>query len=57
MFVHAVYFWLRTDLTSQEHERFEAGVHSLLGIEGVKQGFLGVPDAGRPCAFTIPSNR
>ena len=43
MFVHAVYFWLRGDLTSPERERFEAGVRSLLGIKGVVQGYLGVP--------------
>lgn len=43
MFVHAVYFWLRDDLTSAERERFVAGLHALRGIEGVQQGYVGVP--------------
>lgn len=43
MFVHAVYFWLREGLTSAERERFVAGLRSLRGIKGVKQGYIGVP--------------
>jgi hypothetical protein len=43
MFVHAVYFWLRPDLTSAEQDRFAAGVESLRAINGVRQGYIGVP--------------
>lgn len=43
MFVHAVYFWLRDDLTPDERARFEAGLRSLAGIEDVQQGHVGVP--------------
>ena len=43
MFVHAVYFWLREDLSPTEREHFVAGLRSLRGIEGVVQGYIGVP--------------
>lgn len=43
MFVHAVYFWLREDLSRAEGERFVAGLRSLRGIDGVVQGYIGVP--------------
>lgn len=43
MFVHAVYFWLREDLTSAERHQYEAGLRSLRGIEGVEQGYIGAP--------------
>ena len=45
MFLHAVYFWLRDDLTSAERARYEAGLRSLRGIEHVAQGWIGVPAA------------
>ena len=43
MFVHAVYFRLRGDLTPAEREQFLAGLRSLRGIEDVRQGYIGVP--------------
>ena len=43
MFIHAVYFWLRDDLTPDEREQFEAGVRSLRAIETVRDGWIGVP--------------
>jgi hypothetical protein len=43
LFVHAVYFWLRENLTAAERENFLAGVRSLRAIEGVKDGYFGVP--------------
>ena len=45
MFVHAVYFTLRPDLTAAERADFVAGVESLRGIDSVRQGYLGVPAA------------
>jgi hypothetical protein len=45
MFVHAVYFWLREGLTSAERESFVAGLRSLRAIEGVVEGYIGVPAA------------
>jgi len=43
MFVHAVYFWLRKNLTPVEERRFLAGLESLRAIEGVSEGYIGVP--------------
>ena len=43
MFVHAVYFWLREDLTAVERATFEAGVQSLRTIASVDQAYIGVP--------------
>ena len=43
MFVHAVYFWLRENLTPPEREHFVAGLRSLRAIDGVVQGYIGVP--------------
>lgn len=45
MFVHAVYFRLRDDLTSAERARYVAGVRSLLTIDAVAHGWVGVPAA------------
>ena len=43
MFVHAVYFWLRPDLTPAQRAQFDAGVRSLGTIESVEQCYIGVP--------------
>jgi hypothetical protein len=43
MFVHAVYFYLRKDLTPAEKNRFAKGLRELRGIEGVRHGYIGVP--------------
>lgn len=43
MFVHAVYFWLRSDLTPAETAKFVAGLESLRGIDGVVHGHVGSP--------------
>ena len=43
MFVHAVYFWLRSDLTSAERDRMDAGLRSIRAITSVKEGYIGVP--------------
>jgi hypothetical protein len=43
MFVHCVYFWLRHDLSEQEHARFIDGVTSLTTIESVRQAHVGTP--------------
>jgi hypothetical protein len=43
MFIHAVYFWLRDDLTPADRKRFEAGLRSLRAIDGVEHGYIGVP--------------
>ena len=49
MLVHSVYFWLRPDLTSEEHARFVAGAQSLMGISSVRHSHLGTPaDTDRP---------
>jgi hypothetical protein len=43
MFVHAVYFWLRPDLTSEQQAQFKAGLESLRSIEEVQTSYIGVP--------------
>lgn len=43
MFVHSVYFWLREDLTEDEIKRFENALQSLVSIDSVKSGYLGLP--------------
>jgi Stress responsive A/B Barrel Domain len=43
MFVHAVYFWLRDDLTSVQRDKFASGLRSLRGIEHVRHGYIGKP--------------
>jgi hypothetical protein len=43
MFIHAVYFWLRNDLTPGELDRFAAGLRSLRGIAGVRHGYIAMP--------------
>lgn len=43
MFVHAVYFWLRADLTPAERDRFAAGLRNLRAIQCVSRGYIGVP--------------
>jgi hypothetical protein len=43
VFVHAVYFWLRPDLTPAERQRFDAGLQTLAAIEGVRHAFVGAP--------------
>ncbi len=43
MFVHAVYFWLRPDLTPAQRAHFAAGVRSLCAIESVDKSYIGVP--------------
>ena len=43
MFVHAVFFWLRPDLSAEDRQTFLRSVHSLTGIESVRHGWVGVP--------------
>jgi hypothetical protein len=43
MFVHAVYFWLRPDLTPEQRDRYLQGLQSLRAIPGVEHGWIGVP--------------
>ena len=43
MFVHSVYFWLKSDLTEEQRTKFWEGVRSLTSIESVLRGFVGAP--------------
>jgi hypothetical protein len=43
VFVHAVYFWLRDDLSPEERARLDAGLRALRAIETVRHGWVGVP--------------
>ncbi|HEY0528656.1 MAG TPA: Dabb family protein [Gemmatimonadaceae bacterium] len=43
MFVHAVYFWLRNDLSAADRTRFEAGLRSLRAIDVVRNAYIGKP--------------
>ena len=49
MLVHAVYFWLREDLSEEDRETFAELLHGLTTIEDVHQGYIGRPaDTDRP---------
>ena len=43
MFVHSVYFWLKSDLTEAQQAQFWAGVRSLGTISSVKSCYIGTP--------------
>lgn len=43
MLVHAVYFWLKKDLTSEQRAAFLAGVESLKGIASTEAVHIGAP--------------
>jgi Stress responsive A/B Barrel Domain len=43
MFIHAVYFWLRPDLTADQQAQFHAGVQALITIETIQQAYVGTP--------------
>ena len=43
MFVHAVYFWLRKDLSEAEQAHFVSGLQSLRSIEQVHACYIGRP--------------
>ena len=43
MFVHAVYFWLKDNLSASEKDAFQLGVKSLTTIKSVRQAYTGVP--------------
>lgn len=43
MLVHAVYFWLKRDLTSEQRTAFRAGVESLKGIASTEAVHIGGP--------------
>ena len=43
MFIHSVYFWLKPDLSEEDHQTFLEGIESLTQIESVTQGFWGKP--------------
>lgn len=43
MFVHAVYFWLKPDLTPGQVEAFTQGLASLKTIESGTAAYIGVP--------------
>jgi hypothetical protein len=43
MFIHSVYFWLKPDLPDAARTSFIEGLHSLLTIESVQAGHIGIP--------------
>jgi hypothetical protein len=43
MFVHAVYFWLKDDLSEADRQKFVRGVESLRTIESVHACYIGTP--------------
>ena len=45
MFIHSVYFWLRDDLSEEEHDRFVRLVNSLKTIDSVRYAWVGRPAA------------
>lgn len=45
MFVHAVYFWLKKDLSAEQRAEFNAGVDTLTGIPAIEAVYIGGPAA------------
>jgi hypothetical protein len=45
MLVHAVYFWLKDDLSDADRRRFVDGVNSLKNIPGAEGCYVGVPSS------------
>lgn len=45
MLQHTVYFYLNSDVTSEEKEQFEKGLEELLEISAIHKSELGVPAA------------
>lgn len=45
MLVHAVYFWLKPELSAEQRADFRRGVGSLGEIKGVENVFIGTPAA------------
>ena len=45
MMIHAVYFWLRPELTAAQRAEFRRGVESLAAITHVEKVHVGVPAA------------
>jgi hypothetical protein len=43
MFVHHVFFWLNEGLAADDIQKFENGVRSLLKIEVLSSGDVGIP--------------
>ena len=49
MFVHTVYFWLKSDLSVEQKMTFIDGLKALLSIKTVRFGHFGTPaDTDRP---------
>ena len=45
MLVHAVYFWLKPELSAEQRADFRQGVESLSGIKCVEKVYVGTPAA------------
>jgi hypothetical protein len=45
MLVHAVYFWLKPELTDAQRADFRRGVETLAGIDVVEKVYVGAPAA------------
>lgn len=43
MFMHAVYFWLKDELTPEQHAAFERGVRTLPTITEIAHAHIGTP--------------
>lgn len=43
MFIHAVYFWLKDDLTDEQRADFARGVRTLPAVEAITRAHIGVP--------------
>lgn len=49
MFIHAVYFWLKEDITAEERETFLRGLRTLPTVDTIQRAHIGVPaETNRP---------
>lgn len=43
MYIHSVYFWLKPELTKEQHQAFTAGLATLRKLEVVNRLYIGTP--------------
>lgn len=48
MLVHSVYFWLKSETSTEQRAAFRAGLESLCGIQTVETLYVGEPAATTP---------
>ena len=48
MLIHQVYFWLKDPQSIDDWDQLKKGLESLLSIESIKSGYIGIPASTPP---------